>query len=74
MLVWMQTVTDRSQSDVDRVLELLQKGWDNFNVDEKTEWLAGMKGAQSVAQFIVDSSFAPTIEKEYAQKILVAIV
>lgn len=25
MLVWMQTVTDRSQSDVDRVLELLQK-------------------------------------------------
>ena len=43
MLVWMQTVTDRSQSDVDRMLELLQKGWDNFNVDEKTEWLAGMK-------------------------------
>lgn len=45
MLVWMQTVTDRSQSDVDRVLELLQKGWDNFNVDEKTEWIASMKGA-----------------------------
>ena len=45
MLVWMQTVTDRSQIDVDRVLELLQKGWDNFNVDEKTEWLAGMKGS-----------------------------
>ncbi len=45
MLVWMQTVTDRSQSDVDRVLELLQKGWDNFNVDEKTEWIAGIKGA-----------------------------
>ena len=32
------------------------------------------RSAQSVAQFIVDSSFAPTIEKEYAQKILVAIV
>ena len=45
MLVWMQTVTDRSQSDVDRVLELLQKGWERFSADEKTEWLAGMKGA-----------------------------
>lgn len=45
MLIWMQIVTDRSQSDVDRVLELLQKGWDNFNVDEKTEWISGMKGA-----------------------------
>ena len=32
------------------------------------------RSAQSVAQFIVDSSFAPTVEKEYAQKILVAIV
>lgn len=45
MLVWMQTVTDRSQSDVDRVLELLQKGWESFSTDEKTQWLAGMKGA-----------------------------
>nr|DAG70022.1 MAG TPA: hypothetical protein [Caudoviricetes sp.] len=45
MLVWMQTVTDRSQSDADRVLELLQKEWNNFNVDEKKEWIAGMKGA-----------------------------
>lgn len=41
MLVWMQTVTDRSQSDVDRMLELLQKGWDNFNVDEKQNGLPG---------------------------------
>lgn len=40
MLVWMQTVTDRSQSDVDRVLELLQKGWDKFNVDEKQNGLS----------------------------------
>ena len=49
MLVWMQTVTDRSQSDVDRMLELLQKGWDNFNMDEKTEWLSGMKGALNLS-------------------------
>lgn len=45
MQVWKQAVTDRSQSDVDRVLELLEKGWDNFSTGEKTEWLAGMKGA-----------------------------
>lgn len=49
MLIWMQPVTDRSQSDVDRVLELLQKGWDNFNTDEKTEWMAGIKGALNLS-------------------------
>lgn len=41
MLVWMQTVTDRSQSDVDRVLELLQKGWERFSADEKQNGLPG---------------------------------
>ena len=45
MLEWIQPVTDRSQSDVSRLLELLKKGWDDFAADEKTEWTAGMKGA-----------------------------
>lgn len=45
MLLWKQAVTDRSQSDVERVLELLEKGWKNFTEDEKEEWSGGMKGA-----------------------------
>ena len=49
MLIWMQPVTDRSQNDANRVLELLKKGWDNFNTDEKTEWLSGMKGALNLS-------------------------
>ena len=45
MLEWIQPVTDRSQSDVSRLLTLLKKGWDDFTTDERTEWTAGMKGA-----------------------------
>lgn len=45
MLLWKQTVTDRAQSDVERVCELLEKGWSNFSEDEKTEWNKGIKGA-----------------------------
>ena len=49
MLLWQQAVTDRSQSDVKRVLELLEKGWQNFTDDEKTEWNGGLKGALNVS-------------------------
>lgn len=45
MLLWQLTVTDRAQSDVNRVLELLEKGWQNFSDDEKNEWNIGLKGA-----------------------------
>lgn len=45
MILWMDTVTDRKQSDVERIRELLEKGWENFTEGEKTEWCAGMKGA-----------------------------
>lgn len=38
-------IFDRTQSDVDRVKELQDKGWSNFTDDEKQEWLSGMKGA-----------------------------
>lgn len=45
MLLWQQTVTDRAQSDVERIYELLEKEWQNFKDDEKTEWKNGIKGA-----------------------------
>ena len=45
MLLWQQAVTDRTQSDVNRVLELLEKGWQNFTDEEKEEWNDGLKGA-----------------------------
>lgn len=45
MLLWIEAVTDRSQSDVYRVLELLKKGWKDFSDSEKQEWSAGMKGS-----------------------------
>lgn len=45
MLLYQQAVTDRSQSDVKRVLELLEKGWKNLTEDEQTEWNSGLKGA-----------------------------
>lgn len=45
MLMWNQAVTDRTQNDVERVYELLEKGWNNFSDDEKEEWKAGLKGA-----------------------------
>lgn len=51
MLLWQETVTDRSQSDVNRVLELLEKGWQNFSDNEKTEWSNGLKGAMNTADY-----------------------
>lgn len=45
MILWQNPVTDRTQDDVERVLKLLEKGWQNFSDEEKTEWSAGMKGA-----------------------------
>lgn len=49
MLLWKQTVTDRTQGDVNRVLELLEKGWQNFSDEEKNEWKDGLKGALNVS-------------------------
>lgn len=42
---WIDTVTDRNSKDVDRLLELLYKGWNGMTAAERVEWLAGMKGA-----------------------------
>lgn len=45
ILPWKNAVTDRTQSDVERVLELLKKGWQSFTYEEKEAWRKGLKGA-----------------------------
>lgn len=45
MLLWKQPVTDRSESDIKRVFELLKKGWQNLSENEKNEWNNGVKGS-----------------------------
>ena len=52
MLLWQKAVTDRTQSDVERVLELLEKGWQNFSDAEKSEWNGGLKGALNVSDWL----------------------
>lgn len=49
MILWLETVTDRSQSDINRIRELLEKGWQNFTEEEKTEWSNGIKGALNMS-------------------------
>ena len=41
----MNLITDRTLADVERVSALSGKVWDDFTEEEKSEWLAGMKGA-----------------------------
>lgn len=45
ILLWKNAVTDRTQSDVECVLELLKKGWQSFTHEEKETWKNGLKGA-----------------------------
>lgn len=45
----MPCVTDRTQADVDRVKALNAKGWEAMTEAERTEWLAGLKGAYNVS-------------------------
>ena len=45
MLLWKQPVTDRSENDVKRVFEFLQKGWQSLSESEKNEWNNGLKGS-----------------------------
>lgn len=42
---WEKAITDRTEEDVKRVLEMLKKGWNNFDTKEKEEWMSGCKGA-----------------------------
>lgn len=45
VLLWKNAVTDRTQSDVERVVELLKKGWQSFTHEEKETWQKGLKGS-----------------------------
>lgn len=42
---WIEAVYDRSAEDVARVKALMEKTFSGMTTDEKTEWLAGLKGA-----------------------------
>ncbi len=41
----MNLIYDRTPVDVSHVEALTQKGWEKMTLAEKTEWLAGLKGA-----------------------------
>jgi len=49
MIQWIPAIKNRSQSDIDRVKELLAKNWENMTELEKSEWLSGMKGAFNIS-------------------------
>ena len=42
---WIEPIIDRSQDDVDRIIELNNIGWFNMTPLEKAEWLSDSKGA-----------------------------
>ena len=42
-------VTDRTEADVSRYSELRDKGWAEMTTAEKSEWMAGMKGAYNAS-------------------------
>ena len=42
-------ITDRTQADVDRWRILRNKGWVGMTAGEKSEWAAGMKGADNAS-------------------------
>lgn len=52
ILLWKNAVTDRTQSDVERVLELLKKGWQSFTHEEKETWQNGFKGALNLSDLL----------------------
>lgn len=42
-------ITDRTQTDVNRVLTLSAKGWAGMSAEERAEWTAGLKGAYNAS-------------------------
>ena len=47
--LWDPPITDRTLSDVNRVKELLEKGWKNFSDEERKEWSGVLKGALNIS-------------------------
>ena len=52
VLLWVDAVTDRSLKDVERVKELLEKGWKYFTDEEKNEWSGDLKGALNLSDLV----------------------
>ena len=50
--LWVDAVTDRSSRDVERVKELLEKGYKYFTAEEREEWSGDMKGALNTSDLI----------------------
>lgn len=46
---WMPPVTDRTQADVDHARALITTGWENLTADQKSEYLAGLKGCLNIS-------------------------
>lgn len=44
MNLWMEPVTDRTQSDIDKAISLHKKSWNDMSEAEKEEYLQGLKG------------------------------
>lgn len=44
-------ITDRTQADVDRYYYFRNKKWADLTADEKSEWLAGLKGCYNYTDF-----------------------
>lgn len=44
-------ITDRTQADVDRYYYFRNKKWADLTTDEKSEWLAGLKGCYNYTDF-----------------------
>ena len=45
MILWIDALTNRTQTDVDRARELKAKGYESLTPEEKAEWIAGLKGS-----------------------------
>lgn len=44
-------ITDRTQQDVNRYYYFRDKKWNDLTADEKSEWLAGLKGCYNYTDF-----------------------
>lgn len=49
MILWKDSVTDRTISDVKKLRDLLTKGYEAFTDEEKMEWQQSLKGALNIS-------------------------
>lgn len=49
--IWETPITNRSRSDIEKLIELMERDWLAFTDDEKDAWRRGMRGAMNVSDF-----------------------